>query len=193
MTAESTRQEKNELLLAQKIINDFGITSEKNLPVDIDRILASKGFTVKEEKLPENLTAVLDARDRKNPVLLIEKTLDIKEKRFAKAWELGQFLLDTDFEGIRTDKEIKPYVPILNNFSSEESKIAQKASNFAVELLMPQKLFAEELKKTSNSQSDLNSSKDDEILKVIAAVGGAFSVGAALVILGIALSGGRRR
>lgn len=193
MTAENTRQEKNELLLAQKIINDFGITSEKNLPVDIDRILASKGFTVKEEKLPENLTAVLDARDRKNPVLLIEKTLDIKEKRFAKAWELGQFLLDTDFEGIRTDKEIKPYVPILNNFSSEESKIAQKASNFAVELLMPQKLFAEELKKTSNSQSDLNSSKDDEILKVIAAVGGAFSVGAALVILGIALSGGRRR
>lgn len=124
---------------------------------------------------------------------MIEKTLDIKEKRFAKAWELGQFLLDTDFEGIRTDKEIKPYVPILNNFSSEESKIAQKASNFAVELLMPQKLFAEELKKTSNSQSDLNSSKDDEILKVIAAVGGAFSVGAALVILGIALSGGRRR
>lgn len=185
------KQEKNELLLAQKIIQEFGITSEKDLPVDIDMILREKGFTVKEENLPENLTAVLDSRDRKNPVLLIEKKLDEKEKRFAKAWELGQFLIDTEFEGIRTDKNIKPYVPIPNDLGSEESKNAQKASNFAAALLMPQKLFAEELQKTSQLQSGASSSSDDKILDGIITVAGAFAVGAALVVLGIALSGGK--
>lgn len=170
-------------------LEEFGITSEKDLSVDIDKILKSKNFIVKEVSLPENLSAVLDARNRKNPVLLVEQNLKAEEKRFAKAWELGQFLLDPIFEGIRTDKNIKPYTPLAGINQSDADKNAQKASNFAAELLMPKNLFAQEIKE--KLQGENSSQSNDDVLKTIADIAAVFAVGAGIVLLAIALSGGK--
>lgn len=180
----------NEFALAEGIIKEFGISSEKDLPVDIDRILKSKGFIVNEENLPEGLCAVLDVRDRTKPVLLLEKTLQEKDKRFAKAWELGQFLLDVRFDGIRTDKGGTVFSTMQPLIINEADRINLKARNFAASLLMPKNLFEAEVTKQSVTQNK-SAPTDDDIIKALSAMTGVFAVGLGIVLLASAFSNGK--
>ena len=100
--------ERDEIFLANSIIEEFGIQAMGDLPVDIDMILQAKGFTVIERELPEDLVAILDTTEKGHPLLVTESKLSDREARFTKARELGHYLLSKSFSGIRTDKAAPP-------------------------------------------------------------------------------------
>lgn len=163
-----------ETQVAEYILNEFGITTRDKLPVDMDAILAAKGFTVSERDLPEDLAAVLDTRTAGKPILLVDRHLDLPKKRFVKACELGHFLLDGDFTGVRMDKKAF-FSQALSGLSADESE--RRANRFAYALLMPKKILEEQAQKN-------NDKSDDDFASALAAVFGvsALAVAVALVI-----------
>lgn len=163
-----------ETQVAEDILNEFGITTRDKLPVDMDAILAAKGFTVSERDLPEDLAAVLDTRTAGKPILLVDRHLDLPKKRFVKACELGHFLLDGDFTGVRMDK--KAFFPqTLSGLPTDGAE--RRANRFAYALLMPKKILEEQAQKN-------NGKSDDDFASALAAVFGVsvLAVAVALVI-----------
>lgn len=155
----------------RKIFDEFKITDS---PVDVDKILATKGFIISERELPDNFASVLDM-SKDSPVLLIEKKLGSEEKRFVKAHALGHFLLERkDFEGIFTDKQRTLKSQIL---VSEKSEIC--ADQFAAALLAPKEILLKKLDEAEKTKKN-----DSEILVSVAK---ALAVTLGVVILAIAL------
>ena len=163
-----------EAQVAEKILNEFGITAKDKLPVDMDAILAAKGFAVRERDLPEDLAAVLDTRTAGKPILLVDRHLDHAKKRFVKACELGHFLLDGYFSGVRMDKKAF-FSQALGGMSADKSE--RRANRFAYALLMPKKILEEQAQKNDGKS-------DDDFASTLAAVFGVsvLAVAAALVI-----------
>ncbi len=163
-----------EAQVAERILDEFGITRD-TLPVDMDMILAAKGFAVRERKLPEDLAAVLDTRTAGKPLLLLDEHLDPEKKRFVKACELGHFLLDGDFSGVRMDK--KAFLPqSLSGTMADESE--RRANRFAYALLMPKKILEEQARKNTGKS-------DDDFAATLAAI---FGVSALVVAVGLVIS-----
>lgn len=167
--ASTSIKSKKEAQLAEQILDELGVTG-KTLPVDVDAILAAKGFVVDERGLPENLAAVLDMRREGNPVLLVDKNLGAEQKRLMKAYELGHFLLKPKFNGVRTDR-LPPLATPLGGVPMD--KDCKSANRFAYALLIPKTLFDEQIR--------LNADKaEDDLARALAA---AFGVSATAVVM----------
>lgn len=164
---------------AESILHEFGIAGKDKLPVDMDAILAAKGFSVSERDLPEDLAAVLDTRTAGKPILLVDKDLDPEKKRFVKACELGHFLLDGDFTGVRMDKKAFLSQSLVG---APEDETDRRAKRFAYALLMPKKIL--------EAQAQENGGKsDDECARTLAAIFGVSAVAVAVGLVIFALTG----
>lgn len=181
--------EREEIALANSVIEEFGIRTKANLPVDIDRILLTKGFTVAARELPEGLVAVLDTTEKGRPLLVIDSRLSDNDARFTKARELGNYLLAKNFRGIRTDKAVPPEELISPTYGGDENR----ANRFAAALLMPRKLLAQSIKENSEQSQQKTSSADDGIMGALLGVGAAFAVGLGVVLLASALGGSNKK
>ena len=180
--------ERDEIFLANSIIEEFGIQAMGNLPVNIDMILQVKGFTVIERELPEDLVAILDTTEKGHPLLVTESKLSDREARFTKARELGHYLLSKSFSGIRTDKAAPP-VSMMASTNDDED---YRASRFAAALLMPRKLLTESIRETWKPSLP-HQSDDSEMLELLSTVGTTFAVGLGVVLTAYALGATRRR
>lgn len=177
-SSSATKEER----LAADILEEFGITKEQ-LPVDVDAILAAKGFVVREEELPESLAAVLDTRQEGKPVLLVDKNQDEKQLRFVKACELGHFLLDKDFRGVRTDKKS----PLANIPSASYTDAhALNAERFAYALLMPKTLLSEQVRDNADKS-------DDDLAGKLGTIFGVSAIAAVAGLVLYALFGGKEK
>lgn len=182
--------EREEIALANRIIEEFGIRTRADLPVDIDRILLANGFSVAERELPEGLVAVLDTTVKGKPLLVLDNRLSEKDARFTKARELGNYLLAKNFVGVRADKAISPGELMTPELSEDEGR----ARRFAAALLMPQNLLSESIRESAaNVHADSHDDGDRNLLGILASVGTAFAVGAGVVLLASALSVSRKR
>ena len=181
--------EREEIALANSVIEEFGIRTKADLPVDIDRILLAKGFTVAARELPEGLVAVLDTTEKGRPLLVTDSRLSEKDARFTKARELGNYLLAKNFCGIRTDRAVPPAELISPAYDEDENR----ANRFAAALLMPQKLLAQSIKENSGQAQQNTPGGDDGIMGALIGVGAAFAVGLGVVLLASALGGSNKK
>ena len=181
--------EREEIALANSVIEEFGIRTKADLPVDIDRILSAKGFTVAARELPEGLVAVLDTTVKGKPVLVTDSRLSDKDARFTKARELGNYLLAKNFCGIRTDRAVPPAGLISPAYDEDD----MRASRFAAALLMPKGLLAQSIKENSERTQVQSSDGDEGIMGALIGVGAAFAVGLGVVLLASALGGSNKK
>lgn len=170
----------HETQAAESILHEFGITDKDKLPVDIDAILAAKGFAVSERDLPEDVAAVLDTRTAGKPILLVDKALDSQKKRFVKACELGHFLLDGNFAGVRMDKKGFLSQSLISSAPADETD--RRANRFAYALLMPKKILEEQAQEN-------NGKSDDDFARTLATIFGVSAVAVAVGLVIFALAG----
>lgn len=125
-----------EIVKANDILLKFNIT-EENLPVDIDYILKRLNIDCYEVELPDNISGVLDTRSTK-AIILVNKAHSESRKRFSKAHELGHYLLQKDFIGLRVDKQL-----FFRNNTSKKGidKEEIEANKFAASLLIPETIL----------------------------------------------------
>jgi Zn-dependent peptidase ImmA (M78 family) len=129
----------------------------KQAPVDVFQLSKNLGIRVYEDKLPEDISGILDLR--KTPLVLVNSDQNINRRRFSLAHEIGHFILHRP-TGIHVDKQT--YFRNANSSLGLET-IEIEANRFAAELLMPSDLIGAELGK----YTDLID-RDDDVLVPLA-------------------------
>jgi Zn-dependent peptidase ImmA (M78 family) len=128
----------------ETITSDLRAASECSVPpIDVVKIARYLGVKVYGEKLPEDISGILDVRNE--PAILINIDHVPHRQRFSIAHELGHFQLHHLMRGIiHMDK--KSYYR--NSKSAEGLDDIEIAANkFAAELLMPETMVRSELEK----------------------------------------------
>ena len=92
-----------------------------------------------------------------NPIILVNQFHSEARKRFSKAHELGHFLLQKEFDGLRVDKQMF-FRNELSKKGIDSDEI--EANRFAAALLMPEKILSNILFNTSN----VIDTEDDDII-----------------------------
>lgn len=144
---------------AQKLLARFRVGSP---PVPIEEIARALDVSIRREPADEDLSGFL-YRDPKRSIAVIG--LNSKHprtrQRFTIGHELGHFLLHPG-DGVHVDRRFR--VRLSDDDSSTESDSEEREANiFAAEILMPERLLAEDL---ATIELDL---EDPEELKRLAA------------------------
>jgi Zn-dependent peptidase ImmA (M78 family) len=127
----------------QTIANDLRIASGCTVPpIDVVKIARHLGVKVYDEKLPEDISGILDVRNE--PVILINKDHFPHRQRFSIAHELGHFHLHHLMGIIHVDKK-SYYRNSKSAAGLDDIEIA--ANKFAAELLIPEVMVKSELEK----------------------------------------------
>jgi len=111
-------------------------------PIDVVKIARHLGVKIYAEKLPEDISGILDVRNE--PVILINKDQAPHRQRFSIAHELGHFQLHHLMGIIHVDKK-SYYRDSKSAEGLDDIEIA--ANKFAAELLMPEAMIRSELEK----------------------------------------------
>jgi Zn-dependent peptidase ImmA (M78 family) len=111
-------------------------------PIDVVKIARHLGVKVFGEKLPEDISGILDVRNE--PAILINKDQASHRQRFSIAHELGHFQLHHLMGIIHVDKK-SYYRDSKSAEGLDDIEIA--ANKFAAELLMPEAIVRSELEK----------------------------------------------
>ncbi|MDR0443752.1 MAG: ImmA/IrrE family metallo-endopeptidase [Treponema sp.] len=152
-----------EIRAAQKIKNAYNHT-KNSLPVDIKLIMKDRKIIVKETKLPDDISGVLDTRGER-PIVLVQKEHDKKRRRFSLAHELGHYILNSSPRGVHLDR----HTYFRSNLSSAGTDMEEKKANrFAAELLMPSDILLEILPDHIPDLIDANEADSSKALKELA-------------------------
>ncbi|MDR2407679.1 MAG: ImmA/IrrE family metallo-endopeptidase [Bacteroidales bacterium] len=111
-------------------------------PIEVVKIARHLRVKVYAEKLPEDISGILDVRNE--PVILINKDHALHRQRFSIAHELGHFQLHHLMGIIHVDKK-SYYRDSKSAEGLDDIEIA--ANKFAAELLMPEAMIRSELEK----------------------------------------------
>ena len=144
-----------EILKAKNILEKFNIITP---PVNIESIIKNCNISYSESELTDDISGVLDQRDKDKPFILVNKDQHPNRKRFSAAHELGHYLLHSQ-SGMHIDKK-----SFYRNSRSSEGlyEIEVEANKFAAELLMPTKFLIEEFKE----YEDFLDSTEDMIVEL---------------------------
>jgi Zn-dependent peptidase ImmA (M78 family) len=105
-------------------------------PIDVIRIAAEQGLTVRYEPMEETVSGMLVIRDDQR-VIAVNQTHHEHRRRFTIAHELGHYFLHRDHSSVFVDA-----VYYRDESSSEGTKQQEIAANaFAAELLMPEEVL----------------------------------------------------
>jgi Zn-dependent peptidase ImmA (M78 family) len=127
----------------QTIVNELRVASDCLVPpIDVVKIARHLGVKIYGEKLPEDISGILDVRNE--PVILINKEHFLHRQRFSIAHELGHFHLHHLMGIIHVDKK-SYYRNSKSATGLDDIEIA--ANKFAAELLMPEAMVKRELEK----------------------------------------------
>jgi len=147
-----------EIRAAQGLINRYGYTLE-TLPVDVARIIKDHQITLSVTPLPDDISGVLDTRGK--AIMLINSQHGEKRQRFSMAHELGHYLLQSGFSGVRMEKQAY----FRSNLSAQGTDEDEKQANrFAAELLIPTSLLREKL----DQYPDLIDDENDNLINQLA-------------------------
>ncbi|GHU96897.1 hypothetical protein FACS189483_01230 [Spirochaetia bacterium] len=113
----------------------------ENPPVPVDKLVSELGITLLTESLPEEISGILDLRNK--PVIMINSEHFPNRKRFSLAHEIGHFILHKPL-GIHVDKQT-----YFRSAKSAESldEYETDANKFAAALLMPEEMVSRELER----------------------------------------------
>ena len=129
------------------------INSVNNLgdPVKIIKLCQDMGFSIFQQKLPENICGYIAVNGELKERLGTDRIIAVNEKesskrrRFTVAHELAHFLFDFDPSKIEF---YNAFEIDHNDFDDERERLANR---FAAEVLMPKKAFEAEYNKVYNS------------------------------------------
>ena len=111
-------------------------------PVDVVSIIKGLGIKYVEGELSDDVSGILDRRDKEKTYIFINEDHHINRKRFSAAHELGHYFLHAN-SGIHVDKQ---------SFWKRDSRSSEgiytieiEANRFAAELLMPEEFLLDDI------------------------------------------------
>jgi Zn-dependent peptidase ImmA (M78 family) len=135
-----------------RLLHECNITAP---PVPVENVSEKLGLRVVYDYFPEDISGILDLRDKNKPLIFINRGHHENRRRFSIAHEIGHFVLHKPL-GVHVDKQ-SFFRSAKSAETLEDDEIS--ANKFAAALLMPDYL----IEKAIDLASDWLDTNDDVI------------------------------